>query len=514
MSANSRMALDRRFQFTYKELLRLAELISKRSGTPEVDPSELLNQAYLELAEKGTKDVSREWDPAAESIIAETMQAITKRESENADESQSLIKELQESANLLFNDPTSGALYDALDALRNLFPETTPLVQAKLYDNLTDKQYAQMSGIPIDRVRREWEFTKLWLQREMGISARERKRNAGISKYQFLTGDADVVVVRIFYATDRKSYRTGTGVAYGYERTPDGALNFGECHVSIPRIHAKGKRELHKPGLFGRQPDPVKHVILVTSQERSQTEFFDRLAKSIVESDARDTFVFIHGYNVPFEDAARAVAQIAFDLEVKCAPILYSWPSNGAWFDYTRDENEVGWTGPHFEEFLLLVTQYSSAERIHIIAHSMGNRAVCSALESLSKDRGLPLKFNHLLLAAADVDRADFKQRACYLKRLSGRITLYQSSNDKALQASRVVHRHPRAGDPILIVNGVDTIDASEVETDLLGHSYFSQSRELLADMHAILFKDEPPSSRFGLTEMEHAEGTYYAFTP
>jgi hypothetical protein len=26
------------------------------------------------------------------------------------------------------------------------------------------------------------------------------------------------------------------------------------------------------------------------------------------------------------------------------------------------------------------------------------------------------------------------------------------------------------------------------------------------------MFKDEPPSGRFGLVEMEHADGKYYAF--
>jgi hypothetical protein len=34
----------------------------------------------------------------------------------------------------------------------------------------------------------------------------------------------------------------------------------------------------------------------------------------------------------------------------------------------------------------------------------------------------------------------------------------------------------------------------------------------LLSDIHSILFKDEPPSGRFGLVAMEHKEGKYYAF--
>jgi len=255
-------------------------------------------------------------------------------------------------------------------------------------------------------------------------------------------------------------------------------------------------------------------MILNQVREMPQGDFFAELAKAIDASRARDAFVFVHGYNVSFEDAVRGAAQLAFDLEMRCAPILYSWPSNGRLLDYTRDENEIIWTVAHFEQFLLLLTQLSGAERIHIIAHSMGNRAVCDALKSLGQLTGLPIRLNHLVLAAADIDSGVFTQHVGTLKRIANRVTLYQSANDRALRISKGIHRYPRAGDPVLVVNGVDTIDASDVETDSLGHSYFSQSRELLADIHSTIFKDEPPYLRFGLMEMEHPEGKYYAFRP
>jgi esterase/lipase superfamily enzyme len=75
------------------------------------------------------------------------------------------------------------------------------------------------------------------------------------------------------------------------------------------------------------------------------------------------------------------------------APIFYSWPSNGKTADYFKDETNITWSTPHLEEFLGLIAQKSGAERIHIIAHSMGNRAVCDALKALSYDRTSQLKF-------------------------------------------------------------------------------------------------------------------------
>jgi hypothetical protein len=58
----------------------------------------------------------------------------------------------------------------------------------------------------------------------------------------------------------------------------------------------------------------------------------------------------------------------------------------------------------------------------------------------------------------------------------------------------------------------MDTIDTSAIDTDCLGHSYFSDNWPLLSDIHSILFKDEAPSGRFGLVEIEHEDGKYCAF--
>ncbi len=144
----------------------------------------------------------------------------------------------------------------------------------------------------------------------------------------------------------------------------------------------------------------------------------------------------------------------------------------------------------------------------------MGNRAVCEALKSLSHDPACQLRLNHLVLAAPDIDADTFAELAGMLQRLSGRVTLYESSNDKAIHASKSLHGNPRAGEPLLLIPGVDTIDASSVDTNFLGHSYFSENWPLLADISSILSKDESPATRFGLLEMGDPAARYYSFRP
>jgi esterase/lipase superfamily enzyme len=322
-------------------------------------------------------------------------------------------------------------------------------------------------------------------------------------------------IVRIFYATDRnQTALPGCDIGYDANRSPNGQLHYGLCEVSIPKVHKTG--HLESPSILRLEfrPDPNKHILLQQTLSLPEQDFFQQVTASVQSSPLRDAFVFVHGYNVSFEDAARRTGQMAFDLQFAGAPIFYSWPSRGHLADYIQDETNVAWSAPHFERFLNLVAQCTGATRIHVIAHSMGNRAVCEALASMSRDPAASLRLAHLVLAAPDIDAQTFAELASALQRLSARVTLYESANDKALQASRRIHGNPRAGEPLLVLPGLDTIDASAIDTDFLGHSYFSDNWPLLSDIHSILASDESPLQRFGLIQMQHAQGSYFSFRP
>jgi esterase/lipase superfamily enzyme len=323
--------------------------------------------------------------------------------------------------------------------------------------------------------------------------------------------DFNASLVRIFYCTDRRQAST-VPLRYDEGRSAGGQLQYGQCEISIPKTHKTGHLESPSILRFEFRPDPAKHIILTKTETLEEQAFFEQVRSSVARSKTNDAFVFVHGYNVSFEDAARRTGQIAFDLQFVGAPIFYSWPSNGHTKDYLKDETNITWTAPHFQRFLTLLAQLSGAARIHVIAHSMGNRAVCEALRNLSFDKVSPMKLNHLVLAAPDIDADTFRELAAMLQACSLRVTLYESSKDKAIWASRKIHGNPRAGEPLLIVPGIDTIDASAIDTDFLAHSYFSDNWPLLADIHSILSKDEAPATRFGLIERDHETGRYYAF--
>ena len=94
--------------------------------------------------------------------------------------------------------------------------------------------------------------------------------------------------------------------------------------------------------------------------------FFAGVSRRIDQSSTREAFVFVHGYNVTFEDAARRTAQMSYDLAFDGAPIFYSWPSAGSLDGYARDESNIEWTTPHLRDFLSDLALRSGAESIQV----------------------------------------------------------------------------------------------------------------------------------------------------
>ena len=321
------------------------------------------------------------------------------------------------------------------------------------------------------------------------------------------------LVRRVFYGTDRKVCEpTHPQKFYGNER---GKLQLGICEVSIPPDHKMGELESPKWWKLEFSENPNKHVVLLKVQELSKDSFFTELRSHIDKASDKEAFVFIHGYNVTFEDAARRTAQMSYDLGFGGAPIFYSWPSQGEIADYTVDENTIDWTVPHLKEFLSMVAAESGAQKVHLIAHSMGNRAMTDVLKDVADTyvSGTAPMFNQVVLAAPDIDAEIFKRDiAPHIQKAAERVTLYASSNDKALLLSKSIHGASRAGDVesgIIIIPGIDTIDASLVDTSLVGHSYYGDNRSIISDMHLLVNLKLPPDRR-NLLQMEVEGGIYW----
>jgi esterase/lipase superfamily enzyme len=323
-------------------------------------------------------------------------------------------------------------------------------------------------------------------------------------------------IVKVYFGTDRELLVGKQGIVeFGSSRS---SISYGWCDVSIPREHQMGQLEAPSVWRFEFREDPKSHVVLLKIAVQPEEGFFRQLSYKVLASRKRTAFVFVHGYNVSFGEAARRTAQMAYDLGFEGAPAFFSWPSRGEAGGYIADEANAEWTGANLKEFLRDFITRSGAERIYLISHSMGGRPLTRALLALFEEGPKYRdRVQELILTAPDIDAAVFKRDiAPKLREARQSTTLYASSTDKALAFSKKLHGYARAGesgDGIVVSKGIETIDATDVDTDLgFGHSYYAEARSVLGDMFYVINEGKRASERFGLRPVPSSGGVYWAF--
>lgn len=324
--------------------------------------------------------------------------------------------------------------------------------------------------------------------------------------------EKDWTVVPVYYGTDRARKDQPERIDYNWERGR--RLELGRALVTIPKEHEVPKVE--RPWaikipytnikLYEAAEDPKRHFTIQEIKALTREEFLafvkDRLASSSRFKD--HAVVFVHGYQTQFDSAVYRTAQITYDMDFDGAAFLYSWPSGGTLQGYTYDRESAAQAEIYLRQFLTMVAQETGAKTVSVIAHSMGNQLVLRVLQDLKRSLPEGLKLSQLILAAPDVDRDSFENIVSSITGVAKGITLYAAANDQALQISRRVNGGvPRAGDvPTggpLVVEGVDTIDATATSMDTLGinHSGYAENNALLNDIKQLIQTGlRPPESR------------------
>ncbi|MGO4377900.1 alpha/beta hydrolase [Pseudoduganella sp. RAF53_2] len=322
-------------------------------------------------------------------------------------------------------------------------------------------------------------------------------------------------VMKVWFATDRElSGDRHPARLFGGAR---GQLRYGSCDVSIPREHRMG--ELESPSLLRLEfhENPEHHVMLMAVELMDASYCFGQLKDAVAAGGEKSALLFVHGYRTSFEDAARRTGQLAYDLGYQGVPIFYSWPSQGKLSGYIVDETNVEWTLSNLNTFLIEFLEQSGAEHVYLLAHSMGNRAMTRAMMNLNASRPeLAARIREVILTAPDIDADVFRQQiAPALAKAANPVTLYASSEDAALQASKSVHGYPRAGESgpgLALAPGVETIDVTGIDTGFIKHSYFAERRSALSDMYYLIHEHARAADRFGLRAVDSGAGRYWVF--
>jgi len=193
-----------------------------------------------------------------------------------------------------------------------------------------------------------------------------------------------------------------------------------------------------------------------------------------IVNSGKNLLLFIHGFANSF---AAAIKRAAFNAEwfhasgvaaADTTVLAFTWPSLGALFatpphflddDYKTDQTQAGKSAYHIGFFLNYIDnnirpayrRNNPTGRIFLLAHSMGNYALASAVEWWFANRGsADLMFDEVFLAAADEIDDTFDQpaggRLHNLPKLGERISIYSSRKDVAMYLSAAVNRDTRLG--------------------------------------------------------------------
>ncbi len=318
---------------------------------------------------------------------------------------------------------------------------------------------------------------------------------------------------RFFYVTNR---RPGPGDGsleerFGQER--EALLKFGAFDAEI------------KPSLgLGMLIDPTEwfqneEIRLKNVRPLEQAAFVEQLRTLVQESPHRALLVVVHGFRERYPSALRKTAFLGHILDINAPVLLFDWPGNqgSSLSGYRRARQVAKASGAELAHTLELIIREIQPERLWLIANSMGGQVVVDAFSLLYQEADLAdaqTEIEDVVLTAPDVDHDEFDQRFKQeITALARNLTVYVSSNDRALLMSRIINRGARRGESTLspeqLEEAVRVADLIEPDSDLITlvdvtpvnrtrnfHNFSLETPEFFDDLFLRLVNRNTPRSR------------------
>ena len=382
-----------------------------------------------------------------------------------------------------------------------------------------------LADVGIDRTKLHYILQEMYLALQVEAPEDELSKIGDIAEFIDLQRDLDLTLraddvenisyysQRVHFATTRRqTNNSDIRKAFDGARVQDQKLRYGFADVNIPLSHKKGQIETPWRNIQ-RLQDKRKHIFLMDVKVQGKEAYFADIKERFTDSKS-DILIYVHGYNVTFEDAMLRAAQVAVDFNFQGPPVAFTWPSNGKTISYASDWADALWSAAYFENYLKELKARFGDRRIHIISHSMGNKVLLHAMKQMAA-RGDDLQLENVILCAPDFDAQFFvEQIANPIRSLAKHWTIYTSENDLALNISRKVSDAPRLGSPTPYAEGYEIIDASKIEVSPWSvpenHSYYAVKSKVIDDIAAVLAGTRPDKRK--LKARTTGDETVWAF--
>jgi esterase/lipase superfamily enzyme len=331
---------------------------------------------------------------------------------------------------------------------------------------------------------------------------------------------------RFFYVTNRRLESDDGPLEERFDKEREENLKFGYFDTRIQPSLGLGML-IDATAWFQNEEIQIKAV-----EELEQAAFVKQTRELIQASPYRSLLVVVHGFREAFPSALRKTAFLSHVLDVDSPVLLFDWPGNqgSSLSGYRQARRVAEASGAELARTLQLIIREIKPDRLWLIANSMGGQVVVDAFGLLYQEDDLAdaeTEIEDVVLTAPDVDHDKFNnQFKKEINALARNLTVYVSSNDRALLMSRIINRGKRLGESTLdpdqleeavrVANLVEPgssqislVDVTPVNRTRNFHNFSLETPEFFDDLFLRLTNTDTPRSR-PIYRIEAPNGAVY----
>ena len=331
---------------------------------------------------------------------------------------------------------------------------------------------------------------------------------------------------RFFYVTNRRTEIDEGPLEERFGKERDAILKFGYFDAKIRPSLGLGML-LNATEWFQNE-----EIQLKTVQPLEQAAFIDQVSGDVQKSPYRSLLVVVHGFREAFPSGLRKTAFVGHVLDINSPVLLFDWPGNqgSSLGGYRQARRIAEASGAELARTLELIIREIQPDRLWLIANSMGGQVVVDAFSLLYREADLAdaqTEIEDVVLTAPDVDHDEFNEQFKQeIRALAQNLTVYVSSNDRALLMSRIINRGKRLGESTLspdqleeavrVANLVEPgsglitlVDVTPVNRTRNFHNFSLETPEFFDDLYLRLANTDAPRSR-PIYRVEAPNGSVY----
>jgi esterase/lipase superfamily enzyme len=278
-----------------------------------------------------------------------------------------------------------------------------------------------------------------------------------------------------------------------------------------------------------------EEIQLEQVQSLDKSEFIAKLRRQVQSSPLQSILINVNGFRERFPSALRKTAFLSHVLDINSPVLVFDWPGDQGSTPrgYRRAQRIAGESGAELAQTLGLIIRQVQPDRLWLVANSMGGEVVVHAFSILYQEVDLAdaeTEIEDVVLTAPDVDRDEFdRQFKREIAALTRNLTVYVSSNDRALLISRVINRGRRLGEATLNPRNPDQfeeaarvlelvepdselvtlVDVTPVNRTRNFHNFSLETPEFFDDLFLRLTNTTTPSNRL-IYQIRTADGAVY----